>query len=138
MSRYSRRRFIGSSAAVPLGIGLATGAGAQGSPPSGNATVIITGGRVLTMDPYEPVAEAVAIRGDRILAVGTNEEIRSVANSSTKRIDATGMTVTPGFIDAHSHPLFAEEAVGVNVNLRRIEDVKQALAGKAANTPPGH
>ncbi|MGI9205821.1 MAG: amidohydrolase, partial [Woeseiaceae bacterium] len=54
------------------------------------------------------------------------------------RVDGRGMTVTPGFIDSHSHPLFAEEAVGVNVNLRRIDDVKEALAGKAANTPPGH
>jgi len=138
MSRYSRRRFLGTTAALPFGVGLSAGSRAQGSPPTGNATVAITGGKVLTMDPELPVAEAVAIRGNRILAVGTNDEILNIVTSSTKRIDATGMTVTPGFIDAHSHPLFAEEAVGVNVNLRRIEDVKQALAGKAANTPPGH
>jgi len=76
--------------------------------------------------------------GDRILAVGSNDDVRSLATAGTERIDATGMTVTPGFIDAHSHPLFAEEAVGANVNLRRISDVQEALARQAARTPPGH
>ena len=64
--------------------------------------------------------------------------MEALAGPNTRRIDARGMTVTPGFIDSHSHPLFAEEAVGANVNLRRIDDVKDALAQKAANTPPGH
>ena len=138
MSSFSRRKFLGSSAALPLGLGAAAAASAQTMPTSGSASTVILGGRVLTMNAANPEEEAVAIRGDRILAVGTTEDILSLANASTRRIDARGMTVTPGFIDAHSHPLFAEEAVGVNVNLRRIDDVKVALAGKAANTPPGH
>ena len=138
MSSISRRKFLGTSAALPLGMGLSAGAAAQGSPLSGSASLVITGGRVLTMDSYDPVTEAVAVRGDRILAVGSNEDMLSLANSGTRRIDATGMTVTPGFIDSHSHPLFAEEAVGANVNLRRISDVQDALAAQAARTPPGH
>ena len=138
MSRVSRRKFLGASAALPLGFGLSGKATAQGGPPTGNADTIVTGARILTMDADNPVAQALAVRGERILAIGSNDDILSLATASTRRIDATGMTVTPGFIDAHSHPLFAEEAVGVNVNLRRIEDVKAALAGKAANTPPGH
>jgi len=138
MSGISRRKFLGSSAALPLGLGLAAGASAQSGSLTGSASMIVTGAKVLTMDWDQPLAEAIAIRGDRILAVGTNEEILHFANASTVRIDGRGTTVTPGFIDAHSHPLFAEEAVGVNVNLRRIDDVKVALAGKAANTPPGH
>lgn len=136
MSRFSRRRFLGTSAALPLGFGLASEA--QAAPATGEAEMVVTGARVLTMDRDEPLAEAIAVRGDRIMAVGSNADILALANSGTVRIDATGMTITPGFIDSHSHPLFAEEAVGVNVNLRRIEDVKEALAGKAANTPPGH
>jgi len=138
MSRISRRRFLGTSAALPLGFGMAGNAGAQGGPPTGNADTIVTGGKILTMDPEYPLAEAMAVRGDRILAIGTNDDILSLATASTRRIDARGFTVTPGFIDAHSHPLFAEEAIGVNVNLRRIDDVKTALARKAAETPPGH
>ncbi|RLA25744.1 MAG: amidohydrolase, partial [Gammaproteobacteria bacterium] len=138
MGRYTRRKFLGSSAAVPLGLGLASVASAQGKPATGMADLIVTGGNILTMNPWNPTVEALAVRGERILAVGTNEEIIKLANASTTRVDATGMTVTPGFIDSHSHPLFAEEAIGVNVNLRRIDDVKTALAGKAAQTPPGH
>ena len=138
MSRFSRRKFLGTSAVLPLGFGLSAGAAAQNGRLTGTATIIVTGAKVLTMNAEQPLAEAIAIRDDRILAVGSNEEILYFANASTERVDGRGMTVTPGFIDAHSHPLFAEEAVGVNVNLRRIDDVKAALAGKAANTPPGH
>jgi len=138
MSGISRRKFLGSSAALPLGLGFAGSAAAQSGALSGSATMIVTGAKVLTMDAKMPTAEAIAILGDRILAVGTDEEILYFANAGTIRIDGRGMTVTPGFIDAHSHPLMAEAAVGVNVNLRRIDDVKTALAGKAANTPPGH
>lgn len=138
MSRITRRTFLGTSAAVPLGIGMSGAASAQDGTLSGDADMIVTGGNVITMNWDQPVAEALAIRGDRILAVGSNDAILHFANASTKRVDARGLTVTPGFIDSHSHPLFAEEAVGVNVNLRRIDDVKAALAGKAAQTPPGH
>ena len=138
MSGISRRNFLGTSAVLPLGLGFAGSAAAQSGTSTGVASMIVTGAKVLTMDSDQPVAQAIAIQGDRILAVGTNAEILFFANANTVRIDGRGMTVTPGFIDAHSHPLFAEEAVGVNVNLRRIDDVKEALAGKAANTPPGH
>ncbi len=138
MSHVTRRRFLSSSAVVPVGLGFATTVSAGDGSLSGVASMIVTGGRVLTMDSEQPLAEAIAVRGDRILAVGSNEAIAHFAGAGTERIDARGMTVTPGFIDAHSHPLMANEAIGVNVNLPRIEDVKRALAGKAANTPPGH
>ena len=140
MSRFTRREFVGSSAALPLGLGLAAGAsaGAPEVPTTGAASMIVTGANVITMDGDNPRAEALAVRGDRLLAVGADEDVLQHAGAGTHRIDARGLTVTPGFIDAHSHPLFAEEAVGVNVNLRRIGDVKRALAAKAAQTPPGH
>lgn len=141
MSKVTRRRFVGSSLATslvaPLGLSAVTQA-ARAESAIGDADIVVTGGRVLTMDWYVPVAEAIAVRGSHIVAVGSNADILNLAGSGTTRIDARGMTVTPGFIDAHSHPLFAEEAVGVNVNLPRIEDVKQALKGQAAKTPPGH
>jgi len=138
MNRITRRKFLGSTAAVPLGLGIAAESSAQGNPATGMASMIVTGANVITMVWDKPKAEAIAVRGNRILAVGSNEDIINLANASTRRIDGRGMTVTPGFIDSHSHPLFAEEAVGVNVNLRRIDEVKEALAGKAAQTPPGH
>ncbi|MBT8080555.1 MAG: amidohydrolase [Gammaproteobacteria bacterium] len=137
MQQVSRRRFIGTAAAAPLGlVGIASVAQARTTP--GHADTIVTGGNLITMDAAMPAAEAMAIRGSHIIAVGRNEDIESLADRKTTRIDARGMTVTPGFVDSHSHPLLAEEAVGVNVNLPRIEDVKKALKGKAAQTPPGH
>ena len=140
MSRFTRREFMGSSAALPLGLGLASPASAAEveTPVTGAASMIVTGANVITMDADNPRAEAIAVRGDRLLAVGSDEEVLRHAGIGTGRIDARGLTVTPGFIDSHSHPLFAGEAVGVNVNLRRIDDVKRALAAKAAQTPPGH
>ncbi len=140
MSQFTRREFLGSSAAaLPLGFGFAvTSSPARANEAPGKADTIVTGGKLLTMDEAEPRAEALAVHGNHILAVGSNDDIRNLAGPNTTVIDATGMTVTPGFIDAHSHPLLAKEAIGVNVNLPRISEVKKALAGKAAETPPGH
>ncbi len=121
---------------MPLGVTACTPA--ESNPRLGRADTIVTGGKLLTMDPAQPQAEAMAISGNHILAVGSNDDIRDLAGPKTKVIDATGLTVTPGFIDAHSHPLLAQDAIGVNVNLPRISDVKRALTGKAAETPPGN
>jgi len=118
-----------------MGLGFAAESSAQGTPATGMASMIVTGANIYTMVWDNPKVTAIAVRGNRLLAVGNDEDIIRLANASTRRIDGRGMTVTPGFIDSHSHPLFAEEAVGVNVNLRRIDEVKEALAGKAAQTP---
>jgi hypothetical protein len=141
MSKVTRRRFLGSTAAaLPAGMVLAMPPEAVGAKTArgSQAELVVTGARILTMDPERPEAQALAVRGERILAIGSDEDIRSLIGAGTERVDARGCTVVPGFIDAHSHPLFAEEAVGVNVNLPRISEVKKALAGKAAQTPPGH
>ena len=60
------------------------------------------------------------------------------AGPGTRVIDAAGMTITPGFIDTHSHPGGVSELTGVNVNLRTVAEVKDALRRKAATTPPGY
>ncbi|MEO1082283.1 MAG: amidohydrolase [Pseudomonadota bacterium] len=101
------------------------------------ADSVVLGAEVLTMDEAQPVAEAIAIRGDRILAVGSVDAIREFMGPDTVEIDAAGKLVVPGLIDSHSHPLLAREAVGVDVNLRSIVDVQHALARKAAQSPPG-
>jgi len=104
----------------------------------GKADVILSGGTFYTMDPSLGPVEALAIRGQRILAVGSVEDIGALAGSETERIDTHGMTITPGFVDAHSHPLMANEAVSVNVDFRRIDEVQEALRAKVSLTPPGH
>jgi predicted amidohydrolase YtcJ len=103
----------------------------------GHVDTIIIGGKVLTQDEDQPLVEAVAIRGRHILATGSNSEIEGLAGSGTEVIDARGMTVTPGFIDAHCHPLMANEATGANVDYRKISEVQGAIKAKAEETPPG-
>jgi predicted amidohydrolase YtcJ len=65
--------------------------------------LIIHHARVFTADPAHRSAEALAIRGNRIVAVGTNAEVMALAGDGTKRIDAEGRVVVPGFNDAHTH-----------------------------------
>lgn len=69
----------------------------------GQADVIIENGRVLTMDGVQPTAQAVAIQADRIIAVGSNQDIAALAGPGCRRIDAQGNTVMPGMVEAHLH-----------------------------------
>lgn len=69
----------------------------------GNADIIFTNGTILTMDAAHPSAKALAIQGNKILSVGTNEEVLTHRGSNTIVIDIEGRIVTPGFIDSHAH-----------------------------------
>jgi predicted amidohydrolase YtcJ len=139
MPNFDRRSLLFAGAAIPATL-ISTPA-LRAAIPEGNlkpyADSVVLGATVLTMDDAQPVAEAIAIRGDRILAVGSTEAVRGFVGPDTLEIDASGKTVTPGFIDSHAHPLGAREAVGVNVGYRSIVEVQQALAQKAAKSPPG-
>ena len=66
--------------------------------------VILYNGNILTVNDQQPHAEAVAVRRDRFLAVGSNSDVLNLSSAASKKIDLGGKTVTPGFIDAHSHP----------------------------------
>ena len=67
------------------------------------AELIVENARVLTMDPARPRADAVALRGGSILAVGGRDELAAFASPTTRRIDAGGASVLPGFIESHIH-----------------------------------
>ena len=67
------------------------------------ADLVIANGAVRTMDPENPVAQAVAVAGGRILAVGADEEIRGLAGPGTHMMDAGGGSVLPGFVESHMH-----------------------------------
>ncbi len=142
MSRYSRREFIESAAALSAALGVDV----RGLPRDGTRQteqdpgpdLVVLNGRVYTIDDMSPRAEAFAVKNGRFIAVGSMSEVRGLATGGTQVIDAGGMTVVPGFIDAHCHPRGVNELVGVNVNLRTVEEVKAALREKAATTPPGY
>ena len=147
MSAFSRREFITTGAAIAAALGLdpATWPGARVAagtrrrlsellrePPE----LVVINARVFTSDDARPRAEAFAVQNGRFTAVGSTAEVRAITGRNTRVIDASGMTVTPGFIDTHSHPQGVNELTGVNVNLRTVEEVKAALRKKAATTPP--
>ena len=67
--------------------------------------LVIVNANVLTMDPSLPRAEAVAVVGERILAVGENEDIKRLTGPETRVIQGQGLTLLPGFIDSHIHVL---------------------------------
>jgi predicted amidohydrolase YtcJ len=143
VAKFSRRKFIGSSTTLAAaGLGLPTqSALAQAEPPNSQAApdYVVINARVFTVDEEQPLAEAFAVKGDRFVAVGSSSDIRNMASSSTEIIDAEGMTVTPGFIDAHSHPSGAgvNELVQVNADRRSVSEITSVLQERANITPEG-
>jgi predicted amidohydrolase YtcJ len=87
----------------------------------GSADLVLVNGRVYTVDPGRPWAEAVAIAGDRILAVGSTAEVRRLARPKARIIDLRGAFVAPGFNDAHVH-MDGAGALLVGVNLLDVHE----------------
>ncbi len=83
-------------------------------------SIVLLNGSVWTANPVQPRAEAIAVAGDRIVAVGSTAEIRRLASPSTRIIDAAGGMVVPGFIDSHVHFLTA----GMNLASVQLRDAK--------------
>jgi predicted amidohydrolase YtcJ len=103
------------------------------------AHVVIVNARVHTVDPAKPAAEAVAICGERIGHVGTNEEVRKLAGPGVRVIDAGGRLLLPGFNDAHVHLVRgAEEIVGVDLRPAKTpQDFAARIGAHAKKLPKG-
>src|ERR1700682_373234 len=72
-------------------------------PASPPADLIITNARIYTVNPQQKWAEAIAVRGDKIIAVGDRSQIEALRGPATKVIDAQGRLVLAGFTDCHIH-----------------------------------
>ncbi len=72
-------------------------------PGNGNPSLILFNGVVITMDPVSHVEQALALHGDRITRVGSDDQVFKMAKSWTTLVDLQGATVLPGIVDAHSH-----------------------------------
>lgn len=87
------------------------------------ADLVLVNGRVYTVDAQWPWAEAIAVAGDRILAVGTTAEIQKHVGPTTRTLDLRGAFVSPGFNDAHVH-IDSTGSLLVGVNLLDVHEAK--------------
>ncbi|HXV63304.1 MAG TPA: amidohydrolase [Vicinamibacteria bacterium] len=99
------------------------------------ADTVLVNGRVVTLEP-RGVVEAIAVRGDRIVATGTNAEVDAFAGPRTRRVDLGGKTVAPGFADNHYHGIGGGPGVDLS-RTRNLQEVIDAIARRARETPPG-
>jgi predicted amidohydrolase YtcJ len=144
MRKYTRGEFLsvsamlaGAAALTKMPFGKAIAQQATRVAPIETPDFILVNGRVLTMDPAMPRADAFAVKAGRLIAVGSNADVRNLATRTTPVIDAAGMTVVPGFIDCHCHPRGVTELYDVNADVRTVKELQDALRKKAAATPAG-
>jgi predicted amidohydrolase YtcJ len=108
---------------------------------NGYADLVIRGGNVITVDPLNPRAQAVAVKFGRILAVGRNDEMEPLIGRDTRVTDVAGKTVIPGLIDAHCHGMSAgRSALQIDCGpdaVSSIAETKKAIMERCKATPKG-
>ena len=125
-------------AMLTLALTLAAAALAQTPVSSATADLVLVNGKILTVDAKDSIAQAVAIRDGKILAVGSSAEIRSRAAGNAHVIDLHGRTVTPGLIDTHGH--FTETNTLYQLNFsdaKHVADVVARVRDRVAGLKPG-
>jgi predicted amidohydrolase YtcJ len=123
--------------AIIHGVLLAACSGAPG--PAGVAEVpdlILYNGKIVTVDSAFSIAQAAAIRGDRFVAIGTDDAVRRAAGPSTKLIDLRGRTVIPGLMDGHLHNAGGGPGVGLS-NVRTMAELLGAVEARVRSSKPG-
>jgi predicted amidohydrolase YtcJ len=115
--------FFAFIAAMMTAFTLAAPSAAQSAP----VTLAVVNARIWTGNPKRPWAEAIAVRGDRIAAVGSSAEIRKLAGKGTNVIDAHGQMLVPGFNDAHVHIISAGRGLS-SVKLRDAKTPAEFIA----------
>jgi predicted amidohydrolase YtcJ len=118
---------------------LLLGAGACSSPETPTASLVVSGARVWTGDPELPWAEAVAVSGEEVLAVGSSEDIAPFIGDATEVIAADGGMLVPGFIDTHVHFLAGGAAIA-SVQLRDAQtpaEFTRRIEAFAKSVEPG-
>ena len=103
------------------------------------ADLVLHNGRVVTLDPASPEAQAIAIKGDAIVAVGSNDVVRRHVGEKTRAIDLQGALAIPGFIDSHVHFTGIGQARR-NLNLmetRSWDEIVTMVAEAAKRAKPG-
>jgi predicted amidohydrolase YtcJ len=106
-----------------------------------SADLILENGRVITCNPRQPRAEAVAIKGGKVLFVGSTQEAGGLKTRATRTLNCQGQTLVPGFIDAHCHVLaLARSLASLDLSpakVRSIGDIQAVLQAQIEHLPPG-
>jgi len=102
---------------------------------SNSADLLLFNGKIITVDKNFSIAQAIAARDGKIIAVGANQEVEKHAGPNTRRIDLRGHTVTPGFIDGHPH-MFGMEDIPLN-DVKSVKDILRVVSQEAAKRKPG-
>ena len=102
---------------------------------------ILFNGKVVTVDDHFSIAEAVAVKGDRIVAVGSNSNLKKLKGTRTEMVDLKGKTVIPGFNEGHLHMMSTGQGLmKVNLQDRRVRTISnliQAVEDRVRTTPRG-
>jgi predicted amidohydrolase YtcJ len=136
----TRRDFLKAAGAFGLSYAL-SGCGPSSTKDTrdtGHAEMIISNGRIATLDGSRPIAEAVAIRDGRFLAAGSDDEVMRLRGAKTQVVDVGGRTVIPGLNDSHMHPI--RGGLNYNMELRwdgvpSLADALRMLREQAQRTP---
>jgi len=130
---FNRRHFVSTLGTGTVGFMILNSC-AQSRPDT-----ILHNANIFTSDPGQPKAQAIALSNGRIVAVGSKADILHLAGPSTNKIDIGGKTITPGFIDAHTHPGYAgrRHLKNVDCDLRSIRAIQDALKSQSLKTAPG-
>jgi predicted amidohydrolase YtcJ len=129
-------RLLSTAGALLL---LAASAPVGRAQPDANADLIVHNGKVLTVDTKFGTAEAVAVRGGKIVAVGKSADVLKLKGEKTRVIDADGHTVMPGLYDSHTHPVSAavSEAGAPVPDLRSVSEVLDFIKKRTTELPEG-
>ena len=133
LHRISRLMLVGASLVLITAIASACG------PRVEPATMVLRNGKIATVDEAKPEAQAIAISDDRIVAVGTNDEIQPYVGPATEVVDLKGMLAIPGFIESHGHFTGVGQAK-MNLNLMKVknwDEIVQMVADAVAKAQPG-
>lgn len=132
----SRAGFVASG--IAAGATLAGANAATALARSGAADVVFVNGRVYTIDPKRPWAQAVAVKGKHIAYVGDTAGAKAMVGKKTEVIDLRGKMVLPGFVEAHTHP-FTGSALsqGIDLQYDTREKLLEVLAAYAKTNPNG-
>jgi predicted amidohydrolase YtcJ len=138
-SEESLMRYFPTRGRAAVLFALALGAGVTASTQDRKADLVLRNATVYTMDKLRPTAQAVAVTGNRIVAVGSNEEVARHLGPATRILELDGQTVVPGLKDSHVHFLgigFARLNVDL-VGARSYQEVVDRVAGAVKKARPG-